>query len=234
MNTQEKFYIYEHVRPDTGAVFYVGKGCRERANVSVGRSKHWKNVVDKAGGREVRFLAKNLDEELAFLCEIEAIDKYRRLGVKLVNLADGGGGSTGYTFAMSDEHKQKIAQAKTGVPRPPEVVKKMRQTKTGKLTGADNPFFGKHHSEETKEVLRIKSGSRKHTEEVKQKITATLLENAKTSKLSKPVLCLTNGKTYFSIREAARQLQLNNQCISLCCHGKIHHTAGYKFEWSNK
>lgn len=230
----QDFYIYEHIRPDTGTVFYVGKGRRGRAATYSNRSAHWNNVVNKSGGREVKYLAKDLDEELAFLCEIEAIDKYRRLGIKLVNKTNGGEGTSGYSYVMSEKHKNKIAAAKTGIPRPTEMVERMRKTKTGKLTGADNPFFGKKHTEKTKEIIRQKSASRTHTKEAKAKISATLLENAKKSKLSKPVYCITNGVTYFSAGDAARKLNLNRQCISLVCNKKMHHSGGYKFEWSSK
>jgi hypothetical protein len=211
MNTQEKFYVYEHIRPDTKAVFYVGKGCGNRAFTSFGRNKHWNNIVNKNQGKEVCFLAKDLDEELAFLCEIEAIDKYRRLGIKLVNKTNGGEGVSGMFF--SKEHKQKLSEAKQGI---------------------KNNFFGKQHSEKTKEILRVKSGSRKHTNKAKAKIKKTIIETYKNHSKSKPVFCVTNGVTYFSTREAARQLNLHRQCVSLCCQKKIHHTAGYKFEWSIK
>lgn len=234
MNTEQKFYVYEHIRPDTGAVFYVGKGCRNRATTSSRRSQHWQNVVAKVGGREVRYIVKNVDEELAYFCEEEALDKYKRLGVRLTNKTDGGGGTNGYRFTMSNEHKQKISQAKIGVSRPKEMVERMKATKKGKLTGKDNPFFGKHHTEETKELLRIKAGQRNHSEEAKIKISQALLKTYATHKKCKPVYCITNGVTYWSISEAARQLNLQIACISLVCNKKMHHSGNYKFEWSKK
>ena len=45
----------------------------------------------------------------------------------------------------------------------------------GKLTEI-NPFFGKHHSEETKEILRQKSTGRIHSEESREKISNSMLE----------------------------------------------------------
>ena len=32
MSSEKIFYVYEHIRPDTGEVFYVGKGLRKRAS----------------------------------------------------------------------------------------------------------------------------------------------------------------------------------------------------------
>lgn len=46
----------------------------------------------------------------------------------------------------------------------------------GKLTEV-NPFFGRKHTEETKEILRRKSSEKRHTEESKQKISKSLNEH---------------------------------------------------------
>ena len=87
----DEFYVYEHTRNDTGAVFYVGKGMSSRAHRTSQRNDHWNRITAKHG-RSVRIVASGLDEELALLCEIELIDKYRRIGVALVNLTAGGDG----------------------------------------------------------------------------------------------------------------------------------------------
>jgi len=226
------FYVYEHRRKDSGMVFYVGKGCGRRAVVSDRRSAHWKSVVAKSGGFEVCHLVTGVDEELSLLAEIEAIDKYRRIGVRLVNKTDGGEGTSGFCYVMQDEHKRKIAAARIGKPRPREMVERMRAAKTGRNTGADNPFYGKRHTEETRAILRAKSGSRTHTDEAKQKIKQSALKAYEKHPKSRAVHCLTNGVTYFSLSDAARQLGLHRRCITMVCNKEMHHTAGLKFEWS--
>jgi hypothetical protein len=47
------FYTYEHIRPDTGAIFYVGKGKGSRCTEKGKRNNYWKRIVRKAGGFEV-------------------------------------------------------------------------------------------------------------------------------------------------------------------------------------
>ena len=55
-----RFYVYRHIRADTGEVFYVGKGCFrknrketfERANADHSRNKFWAAIVKRAGGFE--------------------------------------------------------------------------------------------------------------------------------------------------------------------------------------
>ena len=95
---ENKFYVYVHRRLDTGEIFYVGKGCRDRASSSTGRNPYWKSVVDKAGF-ESEILVKDLSESSAYSFEREMISLLRKLNVKLTNLSDGGeGGASGYKY----------------------------------------------------------------------------------------------------------------------------------------
>lgn len=106
------FCVYEHIRPDTNAIFYVGKGSHRRANSKHRRNKHWNSVVAKAGGFSVRLVVDDIDEELSFLVEEERIDQLKRLGLKLTNKTNGGEGPSG--MRHTDEAKRKIADAQRG------------------------------------------------------------------------------------------------------------------------
>jgi len=57
---------------------------------------------------------------------------------------------------FSDDHKKKISDALKGKKKSKEAVEHMIAAKTGKNTGEDNPFWGRHHTEETKEKIRLK------------------------------------------------------------------------------
>jgi len=81
-------YIYLHRRNDTGEVFYVGKGTRERATVTKSRNPHWHNVVNKAGFT-VEIIAKGLTDEEAYWAEVLLIEAHG--GVEnLTNVTKGG------------------------------------------------------------------------------------------------------------------------------------------------
>jgi len=153
--TALSFYAYEHIRQDTGAVFYVGKGSGPRANLSTGRSQYWKRIVSKAKAFSVRIIASNLDEELAHLVEIERINQCKRLNIPLCNLTDGGEGMSGYVIPeeirnkisaslsgrvgtpLSDKAKNLLRVAKTGVPKSEETKQKLRLANLGKKASAE-------------------------------------------------------------------------------------------------
>lgn len=106
---QFRFYVYEHTRADTGEIFYVGKGCGSRLNSTraTHRNQRWLRTVAKAGAFTARKVADCIDEEFAFLIEVERIDQLKRLGVGLCNVTNGGDGASGYRH--SDEAKAKMS-----------------------------------------------------------------------------------------------------------------------------
>lgn len=124
------FYVYQHKKADTNEVFYVGKGKNKRAWSCNGRNILWKRTAKKHGFC-VEFIAQDVDEELSFLVEAEAIDKYKAIGINLVNMTDGGEGASGYKH--TEEHKASL--------KGNEYWKLMKQ----------NGFKGKTHSDEQKE-----------------------------------------------------------------------------------
>jgi hypothetical protein len=106
------FCVYQHIRPDTDAVFYVGKGGMRRAHSRHQRNQHWNNVVSKAGGFATQVVVDGVDEELAFLAEMELIDQFHRLGARLTNKTDGGEGPSG--MRHTEEARRKISEAQRG------------------------------------------------------------------------------------------------------------------------
>lgn len=143
------FHVYVHSRLRNGEPFYVGKGRCGRVLTNHGRSAHWKRIVAKDGGRYINVVADTADEELAFLIECELIDKYRRLGVSLINKTNGGEGMSGYR--MTPEQRANQARAKLG----------------------NKANLGRHPSEETRAKMRAVQSARirpRHTDEHKRKI----------------------------------------------------------------
>lgn len=143
-NAKSNFYVYEHIRKDSNSVFYVGKGSYKRARAKNCRNRYWHHIVNKHGF-EVRFVAKDLTEELAFLVEEERIDQLKRLGVNLCNMTNGGEGSSGLVMpqsakdAMSKRHKgktitleqrQKASESLKKIKKTPEWLQKIADAKS--------------------------------------------------------------------------------------------------------
>ena len=153
------FYIYEHIRPDTGIVFYVGKGSKWRSGITQHRNQYWQNVVKKAGGFKVRKIVEKVDEELSFLAEQERIDQLKRLGVKLTNLTDGGEGGTG--VKVSQETRNKMIASRTGKPTGPRSEEsKQRMSAAQKAAGSKHTAESKERSEEHTSELQSRLPSR--------------------------------------------------------------------------
>lgn len=136
---QNTYYVYQHRSLDTNAIFYVGKGKDKRHSDKNKRSNYWKSYVAKHGFTS-EILVDNLDEDFAFLVEMEAIDVYKKRGIKLVNMTNGGEGSSGFSMKHSEEQKAKWSIMRKGTPSPRKGVKlseetkeKLRQARTGKL-----------------------------------------------------------------------------------------------------
>ena len=205
------FYIYEHIRPDTGMVFYVGKGSGWRSGVTQHRNPYWVRIVAKVGGFNVRKIVENVDEELAFLAEQERIDQLKRLGVKLSNLTDGGEGSAN----PSEETRRKMSECRKGEKNPrfnlnsrrqkrlrgemPKVPKEvmsanMRANHWSK-TGVYSPPKGFKRSEEVKAKLR---GSR-------QSVSGG--NNPKAKRI------IYNQKEFFCIKDFAIFLNVNYKTL---------------------
>jgi hypothetical protein len=102
-----EFYVYVHRKPN-GEVFYVGKGKGKRAWSSNSRNRFWKFVADKHGWF-VEIVDNNLTEQQSFELEEFLISfcKRRNQGGTLVNMTDGGEGSSGYN--PSPEARAKVA-----------------------------------------------------------------------------------------------------------------------------
>ena len=122
------FYNYLHTKPN-GEVFYIGKGTGIRAWKTTRRNQHWKNIVAKYKDYNVEILANWDTEQEAFDHEVLLISCFKDMGYELANLTDGGEGMSN----PSAETRAKLSESRKG---------------------SKNPFFGKRHTEETKEKMR--------------------------------------------------------------------------------
>lgn len=235
----DRFYVYEHIRQDTGAVFYVGKGTSRRFVKAVNRNKHWQNIAEKCGRVLVRKLVDGVDEELAFLTEIETIAKYRTLGITLANYTDGGDGSSG--FKHSVETRELMSKSRKGANNAnhgnklTDAVKTLISCKMREIMlGENNPMYGKRRPEDVRRKISDGLKGKPISEATRQIKSDLMKKHPQTLARMKPVICLTTGVVYESISAAAKELCLSKSSIRGVCDGKFRQTGGYVFTWSNK
>jgi len=141
------FYLYRHIRLDKNTPFYIGIGKHrrnfhsyERAHYKTNRTKHWKNIVNKAGYR-VEIMLEVDSLELIMKKEKEFIALYGRKvdGGILVNLTTGGDGSMGHI--VSNEVRERLSLINTGAGHPQYGKKASSETRAKQSeakTGARN------------------------------------------------------------------------------------------------
>jgi len=182
-----KYYVYLHKRVDDHKIFYVGKGFNSRAISKHNRNKYWHNVVNKHG-YYIEYAAKDLSEEEAFELEIFLIQECKLSDIKLVNMTDGGEGSSG--FKHSEESLEKIRIKCIGRVYPP-------------------------HSKETIEKRKNSFMNNKENLEIcRQRIIKLNKENNPALLKAFKIKCIEDDKIFKSIREAARYYDLDNSYLS--------------------
>ncbi len=222
------FYVYQHVRLDTGTVFYVGKGHGRRAFDKRGRNRYWTNITKKTEYL-VKIIEDNLFEQQAFEREIELIRFFKSQGMCEANLAAGGLGPKG------------IPSKARGIPRNDEVKRKISATRKG--TSAWNKGrTGIYSDEQRTHLSKIKTGI-KYSEEsrrkrslntpVKRKIQAYKAVCTQFRKPGTPSIYVPGELcgTFESIMAASKALDLVFQHISRCLSGKRNQCKGYIFKY---
>ena len=96
------YYVYEHIRNDTGKCFYVGKGHGKRA-YQKSRNEHHDRVTNKTSFT-IKIIKDNLTEEEAYKLEREVIEDYvfnKKYGIDIIgynNNKDENGHLTNHSF----------------------------------------------------------------------------------------------------------------------------------------
>ena len=135
-------------------------------------------------------------------------------------------------FEHSEETKQKIGKANSQSLKGKTHSTEWSQIMSEKFSGQGNPFYGKHHTEETKQkISQNRKGKligqnhpfygKHHTKDSLQKIS-----EHRQGKGGKRILCLNTNEVFECMMDAARWCGLKTSAsIGQCCMGHIK-TAG--------
>lgn len=170
------YYVYAYIRnkdsniAPAGTPYYIGKGKGSRA-----WNEH--QITVPSDKNCIVIMEQNLTDTGALALERRYILWYGRVDIGtgiLRNLTDGGDGSSGAKPTIdtikrrsiankgkkrTPEQKARISASKVGGKRPP-TSKETREKISKSLSGANNHFYGKTHTEETR--AKIRTGRRRN------------------------------------------------------------------------
>ncbi len=200
----KQYSVYAYIDPRSNEIFYVGKDSQ-------------------AGKRSLAFKAHPRH------C-LNIINKVERLGMKIVVV-------TVQDFDYYDEIYKILNDAeiywiaefrRRGCPL-------VNITDGGGgvlgLKGEKNPFYGKKHSQETKDFIGKINSGRKQTEEMQQKkrIAMKALITSGTYAKAIRIKCVEDGKEFQTIQDASDHYGIHYPNVADCITGRRKHARGLHF-----
>src|SRR5574337_1712749 len=166
------FYCYLHLRPD-GTCFHVGKGLFKRCfEFRANRNPFYRNIVRKYGMDNIIVSTITCDSEREALdLEIAMIAEFKKQGVILTNMTDGGEGVSG--FKHSEEHRRSLRKRMVGnAYAKGRVLTEEHKRKIGLASKGRTVKF----SEEARQNMSIAQKARVLSEDAKARISAGALK----------------------------------------------------------
>lgn len=191
---------------------YIGQTVNTAKERFEDHCRHKDTVIDKA---IKKYGKENFTVET--ICEADTIEELNELEKYYIRLADSMNPSIGYNMCEGGGNTK-------GYHHSDESKKKMTASRIGIFAGEKNPFYGKHHSQEQIEKWKRERKGRKLTEEWKANVGKAAW---------KPVINITTGERFSSIKEAAEHYGILATHISRVCRGKRKHCGGYEFAYDN-
>ena len=217
------FYVYKWFFKSTGEVFHIGKGKENRyLERKYSRNNYFKYIVNKyPDDVDSKIIKDNLSEEDAWNLERKLISEYKQKGECKTNFHIGGkGGFTG----NSPERSRKLSIA------------------ASKRTGCKNSMYGKTHSKETREKIRLVNIGKHLSKEHIQKLIKANTGRIKTAEEIEKIRKANLGKTlteshYYKMMKAdcqkAYKVYANDVLVYKCLgHTKLWNFCKEKFNIS--
>lgn len=224
---QDNYIVYVHINKINNKVYvgqtnnltkrWRGNGCDYKKSI------YFYNAVQKYGWDNFQhiILKEGLTKEEADEYEQYYIDYYKsRYNENGYNIREGGSHgalSESTKELLSKQAKEKGKWAGDNNPR-----------HLDPLYGERNGMYGKHHTQETKEKISATLKGKTLSEETKEKISNYMNTN---HPRAKKVRCIETGEIFLSARKAAEAYNTVHACIARVCNGERKTTKGLHWEW---
>lgn len=185
MDNLKIYYVYVDRRLSNRKVFYVGKGKGSRIKDPWRNNIHWLRTAVKEKGYLREVVEFGLTEQQAIEMEVLLIKRYGRNN--LANLTDGGEGQSGAVVSESTRFKMSVAGK--GRKKPDSFIRYLKtrvvtDEHREKIREANRRRKGKLSSETKLKMRNAKLGF-KHTDEMKKKVSLSLIGNQRAKKYGK-------------------------------------------------
>lgn len=240
MGTTKKYLIYRHSNKINGGI-YIGQTCLEPIKrwgtngEGYKKCPYFYRAIKKYGWDNFEhdilfesFIADEIDDK-----EQWWISYYKNIPNQIVYNLDSGG-SVNKTH--SKETRQKISNSLKGHKQSQEAKEKISKANKGRLSGKNNPNYGKHLSVETRKKIANANMGRTHSEEVKKKFSE--MRQGKKHPRALAILQYSLDGNFINkwdyIRQASNALGVDHSNISACCKGKQKTAYGYVWEYADQ
>lgn len=233
---ERSYCVYKHTSP-SGKV-YIGKTKQKpeirwrKHGQGYQTNRYFWRAIQKYGwdNFEHKVLFEGLTKEESSIKEQELIKQYNSNNSMYgYNLSSGGdGGREG--VPQSEEAKRKVSAANKG-----RLVGEKNHLYGVRKYKEENPFYGKHHSEETKEKISNLLKGKKMSDDFKKKISKAMTgkNNPRARKVCQYDLDMNMIKVWDYLKLAADTLDITENYIRACCKGNKESYKGYIWRYED-
>jgi group I intron endonuclease len=174
-----------------------------------------------------KYGSNSFEFNIVELCSIDELDNKECYYISLYNTFDK---KYGYNLILGGGVNREISE---------DTREKLRQTNKKRkffpnMSGENNPMFGKHLSEETKEKIRKSHLGKTLSDETKIKLSQSRVGDK--NPRCTPVYCPELNESFWGAKEAELKYGVNRNKISECINGKrqhagVHPTTKEKLSW---
>lgn len=229
---ENKWCVYCHTNKINGKKYFGITGQRPETRWKAGspykRNTHFWRAIQKYGwydGFLHEVISSNLTKDEACNLEVELIAKYNTTDQRYgYNQTSGGEAS----FVMTDEVKQKMKDnhydcsgengSFYGKHHTEETKEKIRQARIGKYSGKNSPKYGKHPSEETRKKMSESKKGKCLTKDTKKKMSEQRI-GFKNGSAKRPVYCVELNEIFWGAMEVKNKYGINDNVVRFAIKG---------------